>query len=87
MGQESHKTGCPVHQKLTSIFQDNFEDDTLQLEDQFTAKDISGWDSLMQVNLVVSIEEEFDVRFTTDEIASISCIGEMKQAISSKLAA
>lgn len=86
MSQELHKE-CPVHQRLQVIFQENFDDDSLQLEDHFTAKHISGWDSLMQVNLVVSIEEEFDVRFTTDEIASISCIGEMKQAIADKIAA
>ncbi len=84
MNQESLSMNADVHSRLTEIFRENFEDDALVIEDSFTAKDISGWDSLMQVNLVVSIEEEFDVRFTTDEIASISCIGEMKSAIVAK---
>lgn len=86
MSQELPKEAV-VQERLQVIFQENFDDESLRLEDHFSAKDIAGWDSLMQVNLVVSIEEEFDVRFSTDEIASISCIGEMKQAIIAKLAA
>jgi acyl carrier protein len=87
MNHESPDASTDLHERLTTIFRENFEQPKLDIRDEFTANDIAGWDSLMQVNLVVSIEEEFDLRFTTEEIAGISCIREMKQSIMSKKAA
>ena len=75
------------HGRLTRIFRDNFERQSLEIHDHLTAKDIVGWDSLMHVNLVVSIEDEFDVKFTTAEIASFTCIGDVKKAIRTRVAA
>ncbi len=87
MNHESPDEQKNVHERLTTIFRENFEQPKLDLQDDYGADDIDGWDSLMQVNLVVSIEEEFDLRFTTEEIAGISCIREMKESILSKKAA
>lgn len=76
-----------VDERLRRIFRDNFDRPSLEIRDTDSAKDIAGWDSLMQVNLVVAVEEEFDVRFTSKEISSFANIGDMKRAIVAKKAA
>ena len=73
--------------RLLRIFRDSFDRPSLEIRDTFSAKDITGWDSLMQVNLIVSVEEEFDLRFTSKEISGFECIGDMKRAIVAKKAA
>jgi acyl carrier protein len=73
--------------KLTDIFRTLFNDPTLVLRDDLVAPQVPGWDSFNHINLVMQIEEDFAVRFTTDEIASLANVGEFKALIARKLAA
>lgn len=83
MAQEQHNPDA-THERLTQIFRNSFDRPTLVIQDSFSSKHIPGWDSLMQVNLIVSVEEEFGVRFTSKEIVAFECIGDMKRTISAK---
>ncbi len=76
-----------IDTRVLKIFRESFDRPSLEIRDEFSAKDISGWDSLMQVNLVVAVEEEFDVRFNSKEIAAFQNIGDMKRSIAGKRAA
>jgi acyl carrier protein len=69
------------HERLTKVFREIFDDPSLEIKDEYNASDIPGWDSLAHVNLVVSIEDEFDIKFTTAEIASLTCVGDAKELI------
>jgi len=76
-----------INERLLRIFRDSFDRPSLEIRDTYSAKDIAGWDSLMQVNLIVSVEEEFDLRFSSKEISGFSNIGDMKRAIVAKKSA
>lgn len=69
------------HDRLTKVFRESFDDPSLQIKDNYNAKSIPGWDSLMHINLIVGIEEEFDITFSTAEIAEFKCIGDVKKVI------
>ncbi len=56
-----------VLEKLTEIFRDVFDDDSLILREDMTPEDIEDWDSLEQVNLVMAIEKKFRIRFNMEE--------------------
>jgi acyl carrier protein len=56
----------------------------LEIRDDYDASSIPGWDSLAYVNLIVSIEEEFGISFKTAEIASLSCVGDIKRLITER---
>ena len=71
--------------RLASIFRTLFNDPDLQLRDDLTARDVDGWDSLNHVNLMILIEEEFGVRFTTGEVSALQDVGELKRLLSGKL--
>lgn len=72
--------------RLTEIFRTILEKPSLELVDTLTAPQVPGWDSFNHVNLVMEVEEEFGVRFSTEEIASLANVGEFKKLIASKLA-
>ena len=72
--------------RLTGIFRTLFNDPTLELRDDLTARDVDGWDSLNHVNLMILIEDEFRVRFTTSEVSSLQDVGELKRLLAVKTA-
>jgi acyl carrier protein len=70
--------------RLNVLFQHVLGDDTLSLARSTTARDVEGWDSLMHINLIVAIEKEFKVRFTTQEISKLQNVGELVDLIAKK---
>lgn len=71
--------------KLQEIFRDVLDNDSIVLTDTTSAADIEEWDSLANVQLVVEIEGEFGIRFTSAEIPSWKNVGDMARCISQKL--
>jgi|TARA_B110000259_G_C13784491_1_gene310019 acyl carrier protein len=67
--------------KLLPIFQNVFDDDELIITSLTTAKDISGWDSLAHIRLIVAIEKSFRLRFSANEISELENVGEMVNLI------
>ena len=70
-----------VMKKLNEIFCRNFDDDSIVLTDETNAEDIEDWDSLEQINLVVAIENEFQMMFDIKEINELANVGEMVDLI------
>jgi len=57
--------------KLQNIFREVLDSPALALVPEFSVADCEGWDSVATVRLVLEVEREFGVRFTTDEVARI----------------
>mgnify|MGYP006329350215 CR=1 FL=1 len=76
-----------VFEKLNEIFRNNFDDDDIELADETSSADIDDWDSLEQINLVVAIQDAFNVKFNIDEVNSMKNVGEMVDFILEKLGA
>jgi acyl carrier protein len=71
--------------RLTGIFRRLFSLPTLVLRDDLTARDVPGWDSLNHVTLMIEIEREFGLRFTSAEIGALANVGALKALIESKM--
>ena len=69
------------HERLTKVFREVFDERSLQIKDDYNASNIPGWDSLMHINLIVEIEEEFGISFSTAEISGFACVGDVKKLI------
>jgi acyl carrier protein len=74
-----------ITEKLTQVFREVFDDDTLVLTDKMTADDVDAWDSLSHVNLMIAIEIAFGIEFKQNEIQSFANVGELRQSIEEKL--
>lgn len=66
------------------IFRDILDDEEIVLEDSTTADDVEGWDSLTHIQLIVAIEKQFKIKFTSKEILSWRNVGDMLDSIAAK---
>ena len=71
--------------RLTDIFREVLEDDSLVLRDDLTADQVESWDSLNHIDLIVAVERNFKIRFTTAEITSLRNVGELINLVQQKL--
>ena len=74
-----------IYTRLTPIFREVFDDDNITPTAKMTANDVSTWDSLSNIRLVVAVEEEFGIRFSTGEVASLSNVGEFVAVIQQRV--
>jgi acyl carrier protein len=74
-----------VRARLTGIFRAVFDDGSLEIHDDMTAKDVEEWDSLNHINLIVAAEAGFKIKFTTKEVSTLANVGEFIALIKSKL--
>ena len=70
-----------VYERLNAVFADVFDDDELTVNDETTAADVDGWDSLMHITLIDAVEEEFDISFDMNTIVKLKNVGEMVDKI------
>ncbi len=68
-------------EKLNAVFRDVFDDESITVTDSTTADDIEDWDSLSHINLVESVEDEFEVKFSMKDVVKMKNVGEMVDKI------
>jgi acyl carrier protein len=67
--------------RLQTIFRDVFENPTLQISEQTSVSNFPDWDSVAMVQIVLATEEEFGVRFTTDQVAGIKSVADIRRSL------
>jgi len=76
-----------ITEKLTNVFREVFDNETISLHEEMTANDVDAWDSLSHVNLMIAIELAFDIEFKQNEIQNFSNVGELMKSIEEKISA
>lgn len=72
--------------RVRDIFREVFDNDNLEIYDAMQAKDVSNWDSLTHITLIMAIEDAFGIKFTTREVMGFQNVGEMMQCLRAKIA-
>jgi len=75
-----------IWETCTRIFRETFGDAGLSIGPETTASDIDGWDSLKHIQLLVTLEKAFSMRFNTGEMAGLANVGEMVELIAKRTA-
>ncbi|NLT09700.1 MAG: acyl carrier protein [Ruminococcus sp.] len=70
-----------AEKRLTAVFCDVFDDDSIKISDSTSAADIEDWDSLEHINLISAVENEFGMRFKMKEVSGMKNVGEMLDII------
>ena len=77
-------TEAEIYKGLNEIFSDVFMRDDLTLTPTLTAKDVKGWDSFKQIEIIMASEERWGIKFNTRELDALRSLGDLATMIGSK---
>lgn len=75
-----------ILKNITDILRDILHQPELILDETSSADQVERWDSLTHVNLIMSIERTYKIKFSLGEIKKLRDVGEMIQLIAAKTA-
>ena len=61
-----------VEDKIKNIMNSIFKVNIYEINDESSPKSIERWDSLRHINLIMALEEEFKIKFSQDEISTLT---------------
>lgn len=73
-----------IMKNVQEIFRDIFDDLDLIITDSTNSNEIEDWDSLEQINILLSIEKKFNIKFNLDEALEFKNVGDMINLIERK---
>ena len=73
-----------IYAALGEIFQDVFLTDDIQLRPELSAKDVPGWDSFKQIDIILAVEEKYGIKLNTRELDSLNNVGDLVRVIAAK---
>ena len=78
--------GENMENRVEEILREIMElDDDQVLTDDMSAESLEEWDSLASMQIVLTLEKEYAVKFDYDEIISMETIGDIKRVLANKL--
>ncbi len=73
-----------IYAQLKEIFQDVFDEDSIEVTPELSAKDVDGWDSLTHIRLMLTIQNVFKIKFSTSEIGKLENVGDLVTLIKAR---
>jgi acyl carrier protein len=73
-----------IYGRLATIFQDVFDEDSITVTPQLSAKDVDGWDSLTHIRLMLTVEKAFKIKFSALEIGKLENVGDLVTLIKAR---
>lgn len=74
-----------IYERLTQVFTDVFDDDSIRVTPELSAKDVDGWDSLTHIRLILTVEKALNVKFSTSEIGKLENIGDLVSLLKTRM--
>lgn len=75
-----------IIEKLTAIFHEIFNDESIVLNDEMTSADVENWDSLTHMLMVTSVEEQFGIKFKLKDLNAMKNVGDIVRIIGERQA-
>ncbi len=71
--------------EVQDVFRDVFDRPDLVITRDSNALSVEGWDSLTHINLVMSIERKYKIKFALGELKELENVGELLDLMGKKL--
>lgn len=84
-GSPSRMDEAPIYARLAEIFADVFDDESIKVTPDLSAKDVDGWDSLTHIRLLLTIEKAFKIKFSTSAIGKLGNVGDLVALIKTRV--
>ena len=73
-----------IYARLSQIFQDVFDQDSIIATPELTADDVEGWDSITNIRLMLTVEKSFGIKLSASEIGKLNNVGELVMLIKAR---
>jgi acyl carrier protein len=73
-----------IYARLTQIFEDVFDEDSIVVTPELSAKDVDGWDSVTHIRLMLTVERAFKTKFSTTEMGKLKNVGDLVELIQAR---
>lgn len=70
-----------MDEKIEGLLAEVLQVPPATITDELTMKDLDAWDSLKHMELVVSLEQNFDVQLSFDDIVAMQSVGAIKRVL------
>jgi acyl carrier protein len=74
-----------VHDRINSLMSSVFDLDASNVLKNLTMEEVPKWDSLTHMDLITSIEKEFSIQLTLDEIMSMRSLDAIRGVVERKI--
>ena len=74
-----------MNQKLLELTSEFFKVDISELNENTTASDVEGWDSLAHATFIIHLEENLQISFDLNDLMKMNSMGELSNIINEKL--
>jgi acyl carrier protein len=66
-----------IYAQVTEVFRDVFNRSDMTLRPELTAKEVPGWDSFKQIEIIIALEEKYHIKFHTRDLDSLQNVGDL----------
>ena len=73
-----------MREKVIKIMSTVFQLDKNEINDNSSMENVKSWDSLKHINLIISLEEEFDCEFPSDEVVQMISLKKILSVLENK---
>lgn len=73
-----------IHNKVNEIFKSLFKNSDLEIKREYTADNVDGWDSITHLDLIVSVEKEFNIEINGFDVMGLRNVGDLIDLIERK---
>jgi acyl carrier protein len=80
-------TTSTIFEQVRSIAADLFEAPAAHITAESSPETLENWDSVQHLNLVLGLEQQFNIQFEPEEMDRMKTIGAVAELVASKLSA
>jgi acyl carrier protein len=73
-----------ISHRLKSIILSELDLEEFDISSTTAASSVPGWDSLSHVRIIVAVEAEYGIRFSTLELLKMKQVGELQELVDQK---
>ena len=74
-----------ITEELKKVILEALKLEDFDFNDETRAPQVPGWDSLNHVNVIVSVEKHYKIRFKNLEVLRLKNVGDLQKLVNSKL--
>ncbi len=74
-----------IYSQLSEIFKEVFDEDSVQVTPELSAKDVEGWDSLAHIRLIMTVERAFKIKFSASQVGKLENVGNLVALIKARI--